>query len=153
MKNKGFIQYHKNGTGFTLIELLVAMTVMAVLIAVGLVSYQGAKKAARDGKRKADLEQIRSALEIYRSDCKTYPLALGTQLKGVYTPPAACSTSDVYMEQVPVDPGSCSYSYSSSTNSYVLCASQENLGVGSSVTGCGSCGGAGCPCNYKVINP
>jgi len=59
--------------GFTLIELLVAMTVASVLMGLALVSYQGARKSARDGKRKADLEQIRSALEMYRADKGEYP--------------------------------------------------------------------------------
>lgn len=54
--------------GFTLIELLVAMTIVAVLMGLALVSFQGAKKTARDGKRKTDLEQLRSALEMYRAD-------------------------------------------------------------------------------------
>ena len=130
--------------GFTLIELLVAMTILAVLMGISLVSYQGAKKSARDGKRKADLEQIRSALEIYRTDCKTYPTSL-IPLTGTGT---SCS-GNTYMAVIPVDPGSCSYYYSGSANSYTLCASLETGGT--SVTGCGSCGS--CTCNYKVTNP
>ena len=62
--------------GFTLIELLVAMTVAAVLMGLALVSYQSARKSARDAKRKSDLEQIRSALEMYRSDNGKYPLRI-----------------------------------------------------------------------------
>ncbi|MGB9613812.1 MAG: type II secretion system protein [Candidatus Margulisiibacteriota bacterium] len=135
--------------GFTLIELLVAMTILAVLMAISLVSYQGAKKSARDGKRKADLEQIRSALEIYRTDCKTYPTSLnfGSPLTGT----TEICAGNTYMEEVPKDPGSCNYSYTrSGANSYTLCASLE-VG-GGTVTGCGSCG-SGCTCNYKVTNP
>lgn len=138
--------------GFTLIEILVAMTLVAILLSLGLVSYQGSKKAARDGKRKADLEQIRSALEIYRSDCKTYPqgAALNNPLTGVE---AACS-GNTYMAYVPADPGNCAYAYSSvaTPNSYTICASLENGGA--AVAGCvaGSCG-TGCTCNYKVVNP
>lgn len=138
--------------GFTLIELLVAMTIMAVLMGISLVSYQGSKKSARDGKRRADLEQIRSALEIYRSDCKTYP---GAVVSGAALEGAGSCVGNTYMDKVPADPGSCSYSYTrTSANVYLLCASLETVGSGSSVTGCGSCGGAGvCPCNYKVVNP
>lgn len=146
----------KNKNGFTLIELLVAMTVMAVLIAISLVSYQGAKKAARDGKRKADLEQIRSALEIYRTDCKTYPanaeISWGTPFEGTKTSPeTSCLTTDIYMEEIPADPGSNNYYYNrGSPNSYILCASLET-GAAVLETGCGSnCVGI---CNYKVINP
>jgi len=56
-----------------MIELLVAATILAVLSAIGLVSFQSANLRARDGKRRADLEQARSALELYRSDIGYYP--------------------------------------------------------------------------------
>lgn len=59
--------------GFTLIELLVVISIMGILMALLLVAYQGTRKSARDGKRKADLEQIRTALEMYRSDKGYYP--------------------------------------------------------------------------------
>lgn len=143
-----------NRQGFTLIELLVAMTIMAVLMGIALVSYQGARKAARDGKRKADLEQIRSALEVYRSDCRTYPLgqSLPSPLVGISPP---CPSADVYLQEVPLDPlnPTKTYSYSGLINSYILCASLENPVAGADITGCGSCGGLGEVCNYKVINP
>jgi len=139
--------------GFTLVELLVAMTVMVVLMAIGLASYQGARKVARDAKRKADLEQIRSALEIYRTDCKTYPATVtqGSSLTGAE---ASC-TGNTYMEVVPQDPGACSYYYArSSVNAYNLCTSLETGGVAVDPH-CGApanCGAA-CICNYGVINP
>ena len=152
LNKKGFTQHHKNGAGFTLIELLVATGVMAVLMGISLVSYQGSKKAARDGKRKADIEQIRSALEIYRTDCKTYPASItwGSSLMGT-NPSGSCSVADTYMEKIPADPGSNSYYYNkgSGSNSYTLCASLET-GTAVAEPDCGSCVGT---CNYKVINP
>lgn len=122
--------------GFTLIELLVAMTIIAVLAGLGLVSYQGARKSARDGRRKTELEEIRSALEMYRSDNNNYPGTLGP-LSG-YT-------------EVPSDPLSdrqYAYSYNSGADTYTLCAALE--AGGGSVTGCGSCT---ITCNYKTTNP
>jgi len=62
---------HKRG--FTLIEVLVAATIIAVLTSIGVVSYQAANRRARDAKRKADLEQIRAALEMYKADSNWYP--------------------------------------------------------------------------------
>jgi len=139
--------------GFTLIELLVAMSVMAVLMSLALVSYQASKKAARDSKRKADLEQIRSALEIYRSDCGVYPGSLSNPLVGVSPP---CPSTDVYLQEVPQDPLAPArtyyYNYNMTDNTYALCASLEN-GTGT-VTGCGVSGSCGeADCNYKVVNP
>lgn len=144
----------KNKTGFTLIELLVAMTIMAVLMGISLVSYQGSKKSARDGKRRADLEQIRSALEIYRSDCKTYP-ATGLVVSGAALVGAGSCAGNTYMEKVPTDPGSCSYYYrNTGSNSYVLCTSLETGGttLDSHCAAPAACG-TSCTCNYGAANP
>ena len=125
----------KKQKGFTLIELLVAITIMGVLVAIALVSFQGARRSARDGKRKADLEQIRSGLEMFRSDSPTgdYPLILGG-LGGYLT--------------VPNDPVSgVSYSYFPSGPNYFLCAELESGGTD-------SCAAEGCAdCNYRTENP
>ena len=63
----------KHKPGFTLIEVLVAATIIALLTSIGVVSYQAANRQARDAKRKADLEQIRAALEMYKTDNHWYP--------------------------------------------------------------------------------
>jgi prepilin-type N-terminal cleavage/methylation domain-containing protein len=61
-----------NKKAFTLIELLVVSTIIAILIAVGAVSYSSINKRSRDSKRKSDIEQIRAALEMYRADKGSY---------------------------------------------------------------------------------
>lgn len=145
--------------GFTLIELLVVITLIGILMGIALVSYQATRKTARDGKRKADLEQIRSALEMYRADCGSYPVtgyfSFGGSLTG---PPGTPCAGNTYMSLVPNDPLSPTYSYSyarESNNKYLLCAYLEG---GLQTTGCSttsSCG-AGCgsqPCNYRVCQP
>ncbi|MFN4212442.1 MAG: type II secretion system protein [Microgenomates group bacterium] len=63
--------------GFTLIEILVVATIIGLLAAGGIVSYSQFSKQSRDAKRKADLEQIRAALEMYRSNNSTYPTTGG----------------------------------------------------------------------------
>ncbi len=133
----------RNKKGFTLIELLVAMTIVAVLAGISLVSYQGARKSARDGKRKTDLEQIRSAMEMCRADTGSYPA--GTLSSG---DDITCDTQ-TYLT-IPADPiSSKQYIYVGAADSYTLCASLE-MEEGT-VTGCGSCGSE--DCNYKTINP
>lgn len=62
----------KHRSGFTLVELLVAATIIALLSASGFVSFTTANRNARNGKRKADLEQVRAALELYRTDNGSY---------------------------------------------------------------------------------
>jgi len=133
--------------GFTLIELLVVISIIGILMAISLFGMQGARESSRDARRKSDLEMIRSGLEIYKSDCNTYPDTLGTSLTGACPGPA----SNTYISLIPTDPlpgRLYPYLYSASTKTYTLCASLENGGT--AVTGCGSCG---VPCNYKVTNP
>lgn len=58
--------------GFTLVEMLVAATIAALLAAAGLVSYATTSRNARDARRKADFEQFRSAMELYRVENDEY---------------------------------------------------------------------------------
>ena len=60
-------------SGFTLIELLVVATIIIILSAIGLVSYANAGESARNSKRKSDIEIIRQALVLYKSDTGEYP--------------------------------------------------------------------------------
>ena len=51
--------------GFTLIELLVVISIIGVLSTVAMTSLNGVKKKTRDTERKAELMQIKKALESY----------------------------------------------------------------------------------------
>jgi len=89
--------------GFTLIELLVTIAIISVLSGVGLATFTGAQKKARDGRRQADLGQIRSALELYRSNETDgdglYPSSLGSlanYLNPLPTDPKSGDTYDMY---------------------------------------------------------
>lgn len=142
----------KNNKGFTLIELLVVIAILGILLALSVFGMQGARQASRDSKRKADLEQIRSGLEIYKADCDAYPTTLGTSLKGSGNP-STCSLSNTYITSVPADPvtSTHSYIYYSDGAGYAICASLEQGGTAVTCGTVSNCGGS--TCNYKVINP
>jgi len=59
--------------GFTLVELMVTVSIISILVAIGIASYSSINKRSRDTKRKSDLEQVRSALEMYRAENGYYP--------------------------------------------------------------------------------
>lgn len=63
--------------GFTLIELLVSVVIIMVLTAISVVSYSRANQSSHNGKRQADMSQLRAALEVYRSTEGVYP-AIGS---------------------------------------------------------------------------
>lgn len=138
--------------GFTLIELLVVISIIGVLMGLLLVSYQGTRKSGRDGKRKADLEQIRSALEMYRTDSpdREYPNASEGNISGL-----SSYLSPDYIGLVPNDPLSgyyYRYQKLDLRRKYELCAYLETGGSAVSCDGAArTCGGANC--NYKVTSP
>lgn len=128
--------------GFTLLELLVVISLIGLLTAIAAVNFQSTNQRARDGKRQADLEQMRTALEIARADSanNTYP----TDLNGLVT--------GSYLPTLPTDPKSFGYSYSPSADyrTYSLCAHLEK---GDTSDGCGGTEACGDTCNYQVKNP
>ena len=130
---------------FTLIEILVVATIIALLAAGATISYSSLTKQSRDAKRKADLEQIRSALEMYRSNNNQY-ISTDTDnncssvLGYLFSP-------QKYLESIPNDPKSnLGYYYRCriSQNDYTLGAYLESGGTTCPVTL--SCGLSNC--NY-----
>ncbi len=59
--------------GFTLIELLVVIAIIGILSSVVLASLNTARVKARDTARIAELNQVRSALELYFTTNGVYP--------------------------------------------------------------------------------
>lgn len=66
-------KFVRNESGFTLIELLVVISIIGVLSSVSMTSLNAAKAKAQDARRLSDVEQIRLALELYKSDRGFYP--------------------------------------------------------------------------------
>jgi prepilin-type N-terminal cleavage/methylation domain-containing protein len=62
-----------NEKGFTLIELLVVISIIGVLSTVALTSLNSARLKTRDVERKAELNAISKALEVYYSVNNQYP--------------------------------------------------------------------------------
>ncbi len=139
--------------GFTLIELLVVISIIGILVGVSIFGLSGARESSRDARRKADLETIRSGLELYKADCSGYPatfnLSSATSLVGTGTP-SSCSASNTYISSVPTDPTSTvrNYVYRSVGNGYELYASLEQQGL---TTYAGV--NCGLSCNYLITNP
>lgn len=135
--------------GFTLIEILVAVSIIGILSTIGITGFQAVTRSGRDALRKTDLEQIRSALEIYKSENSQYPDAVGCR----------ADLPEEYMSTYPSDPKQPlqNYCYVKLTNTtYQLCAKLENGDTTSDY--CTGGGGAmlcgtSVNCNYQVTNP
>lgn len=175
-------------SGFTLMEMLVVMVIIGILIILAASNYLSARIKSRDGAKKSDLNQVAEALEMYYNDKGTYPATSGDgEPVGVRTAPNPDETfawgdvfhdpdnsSTIYMNELPVGPGSAErYFYLScndathcnmgshctddSCNAYMLFARLENLNDPHVATAAGSpadyghdCGGQ--ECNYVVTS-
>lgn len=130
------LRIYNREKGFTLIELLIVIAIVGVLSALLMANFIGVRQRARDSQRKADIRQIQSALELYRSDTNNYPSGNNlnncssgcTGTSSCFGNSPTCST--IYMNKVPSDPlGSpWVYTYAPSGGGYTLYACLENAG-------------------------
>ena len=136
----------KKEKGFSLIELVVVMTIMILITTIGMVTFTASNQKARDGKRTADLEKIRLALEMARQVGTTYPVNLNV-----------LATIKI-MDTVPTDPRTATNKYyyeRINGYQYNLYAIVENAGSTnySAGTTCAVVTGVGVPCNYRISSP
>ena len=103
----------KKRSGFTFVELLLVVTIIAILTGVAMVSYTNVSRNSRDSRRRLDIENIRSALELCRTESGSYPASVYDNI--------TCD-SVVYLADTPKDPKSVgNYSYNKvSDTSYTL---------------------------------
>lgn len=104
--------------GFTLIELMIAISIIAIIAAVGITSFSQSQKLARDSRRKQDLRSIAVALELYYQKYAHFPcvvgagggwLKSGTTISNWITNDAGtCATGtsldSTFINSVPIDP-------------------------------------------------
>lgn len=78
--------------GFTLIELLVVIAIIGILSTLVLLQLGTARQRSRDAKRVADVNQIRSAIEMFYDDNGYFPDSI------------LAADLGAYMTRVPNDP-------------------------------------------------
>jgi prepilin-type N-terminal cleavage/methylation domain-containing protein len=117
----------KGKKGFSLIELMVVVSIIAILMALGAVSYTTAQKKARDAKRRGDMRAVQNAFEQYYSVNNSY----ATTCAGVgatYLPGG--------MPQDPKPSPHPAYATSCNATGYCICAMMENETGNSSSNAC-----------------
>lgn len=91
--------------GFTLIELLVSISIIAIISAIGFVTYSSAQISARDSKRKQDLKALQTSVTLYYQQNRKYPGYSGTWYKSTdATAPWIHDINYNYINLMPVDP-------------------------------------------------
>ena len=144
---------HKRIAGFSLLEILVTTGIILVLTSIGVASFASANKRSRDARRTSDIQQLRSALEMYRSDNGYYPPinpTFGTiaALGAVLVP--------TYMSVLPSDPKQGQQYYYQATNlsgalyyGYCVCGEYEAKDEDDT----GTCATLPASCTYGERNP
>ena len=154
---------NKHQQGFTLIELLIVIAIIGILAGLIGANFVTVRQRARDADRKTDIEQTRTALELYRTDQGTYPAPVSGNIVG--TCGGALSVGSVtYLQKIPCDPtgagynsGGYLYTTGGGGTSYTLSACLENGNdTGQNVTSTAPSGGSG-TCSsgkyYTTVNP
>jgi general secretion pathway protein G len=78
--------------GFTLIELVMVMTIIVILAAIGVTSYQHIQLKARETILKEDLATMRKKIDEYAADKEKLPQSLDDLANAFY------------IREVPIDP-------------------------------------------------
>ena len=159
--------------GFTLIELLVVIAIIGILASFAIASFTSAQAKGRDSRRKADLDAIKKALELAKSDSTGsayYPgcaTAAPCTLSGTANVLVPNITSSGYIRAIPSDPsstgagGTYNYQYSpagavasnvATTYSLIVCLENSGEQTGGAVTSVTSttCGSSR---QYVLTNP
>lgn len=125
--------------GFTLIELLVVISIIGILTTVAVSSYSQQQKKARDGQRKFDLQNVRSALEQYQTQVNPQQYISGNSYSAMTTTligqkfikvapadPLSGTTTPYYYQGLQADGLTACDGTTTICLDYVLCAKLEN---------------------------
>lgn len=107
----------RTSPAFTIVELLIVIVVIGILAALVMSTFASVQSRARDTKRSDDIAAIKKALELYKADKGTYPVATANPDNGGWELSTDVAGSFMeylkpYMGEVPLDP------LNTSTNSY-----------------------------------
>ena len=119
--------------GFTLIELLLVVSIIGILATFTAVLVTNARADSRDSVRIANLTQIMTAIELFKSIEGAYPIAGACGENGVLANAGKLcgsyvfqSASKKYISRLPQDPQGGDFAATINSSSYSLSANLEN---------------------------
>lgn len=153
---------NRKSFGFTLIELLIVISIIGVLASLGVASFTSAQQKGRDASRKSDLDAVKKALELYKSDTSggSYPggnfvglssTLVPTYIKTLPNDPKGSPSAPIYI-YTPAPPGC--YTSGGTCTSHTLVACLENANdPQADASKNASCSQSWAKASYTVQNP
>jgi prepilin-type N-terminal cleavage/methylation domain-containing protein len=122
--------------GFSLVELLVVISIIAVLTAIVLPNFMGAREKAKDSQRIQDLNSIKNSLRMYYNDYQAYPTpGIGA---GVPGDPIGAGFSG-YFPAISGLGFTYGYATTNGTDGFILCQKLETSGGPEAINSQGKC--------------
>ncbi len=107
--------------GFTFIEIIVTVAIISLITTLALISYSNVRIKSRDAARVSSINQLMTALQLYKYDTKSYPTAVvaGQPLRAGQT---------TYIGAIPTNPqprtdGGCAdrdFHYAATNDGYMI---------------------------------
>jgi prepilin-type N-terminal cleavage/methylation domain-containing protein len=103
----------KISAGFTLVEIIVVVSIVAILSAIIYANFSQGSAQSRDAKRKSDLRNLQTAIELYKTENGRYPAGCnGVNIWSGHSGSYACAADSQYIvdlapkyiKTLPVDP-------------------------------------------------
>lgn len=111
----------KSDRGMTLLEIMIVLAILGGLIAVLATQVMGRLKSAKINQAKIQIGEISKALDMYYTDCSSYP-STEEGLQALVTKPASCNNwgPDPYLKKVSKDPWQGDFVYESHGNTFSI---------------------------------
>ncbi len=111
----------RNRKGMTLLEIMIVLAILASLIAILAGQISARMKKAKINQAKIQIGEISKALDMYYTDCNSYPTS-AEGLGALVTQPSSCSQwgPDPYLRRAPKDPWNSEFVYESQGSNFTI---------------------------------
>lgn len=126
-------------SGFTLIEILMVIAIIGIISILSIGPIRSAQQRSRDAQRKADINILAQALELYYSENRSLPMAVGNtadcDYKSTDAAPWIPGLTQRYLPSsngkvLPLDPLKDDSSYFYTYTNYLIPSCQAGAGDG-----------------------
>lgn len=109
--------------GFTLVELMVVISIISILSAILYANFGSARSTGRDAKRQSDVQNLQTAIELYKKQNGRYPTQGCGTTGSTFSSESGCATyitglAPEFISVLPRDPhrgSAAGYSYITNT--------------------------------------